>query len=87
MPEEGRRIECIASAKPLFEKSLYLMCGVTRPLMRLGQACRGEIVSKVILRHANLSAPQRYLGKFTDKAESRKSESGKGSCSCNPSLI
>jgi integrase/recombinase XerD len=25
-----------------------------------------EIVSKVILRHINLSAAQRYLGKFTD---------------------
>ncbi len=26
-----------------------------------------EIVSKVILRHANLSTTQRYLGKITDK--------------------
>ena len=30
-----------------------------------------EIVSKVILRHANLSTTQRYLGKVTDKEASR----------------
>jgi integrase len=30
-----------------------------------------EIVSKVILRHANLSTTQRYLGKITDKEASR----------------
>lgn len=31
-----------------------------------------EIVSKVILRHANLSTTQRYLGKVTDKEASRR---------------
>jgi hypothetical protein len=33
--------------------------------------CRFEIVSKVILRHVNLSTTQRYLGKTSDTEATR----------------